>query len=91
MFNDTDLKQIHKKGADPNSLYKQIENFKRGFPFAQLDRAATCGDGILSLDENEVSELIDFYEKKSGNFSIIKFVPASGAASRMFQALFNFL
>lgn len=64
---------------------KQVEQFKSGFPPAQLAAAATVGDGILKLSDNEKEELIAKYE--SSDFQVEKFVPASGAATRMFKAL----
>ncbi len=91
MFTDEDLKQIKSKGIDINKVKLQIENFKNGFPYANLVKPATIGDGIVAVDEEKAIELIKFYERESKNKVIIKFVPASGAASRMFKNLFSFL
>lgn len=91
MFNDSDLKQIRSQGLDIEILQRQIENFRKGFPFARLDRAATSGDGIITFAEDQITELVNYYDNYSSGFSIMKFVPASGAASRMFQALFSYL
>jgi hypothetical protein len=91
MFSASDLQQIHQKGSDLESLYRQIENFKKGFPYAHLDRTATIGDGIIQLTESEVSQMVSYYNGHVTSRKIIKFVPASGAASRMFQTLFSFL
>lgn len=91
MFSASDLDQIHKKGSDLESLYRQIENFKKGFPYTHLERAATAGDGIIQLTDSEASKMVSYYDDHAHTCKIIKFVPASGAASRMFQTLFNFL
>jgi len=91
MFTDNDLKQINSKTIDIENVKLQIENFKNGFPYSNLIKPATIGDGIISFDEKHSDNLIKFYEEASKNKMIIKFVPASGAASRMFKHLFNFL
>src|SRR5690606_29550378 len=64
---------------------------KDGFPYLPLIKAATIGDGILSLDKNKADEYEKYYSEKSGDLSIVKFVPASGAATRMFKSLFSFI
>ena len=91
MFTDKDLEQLKEKGISKEIVIKQIENFKKGFPFVKLNRAATLGDGIRKMTDQEISYYENFYKEKSTNKSITKFVPASGAASRMFKQLFNYL
>ena len=59
--------------------------------FSSLVAAATIGKGIDSYDDNEVKEFIELFEAKQKDLSIVKFVPASGAATRMFKFLFQFL
>lgn len=71
-----------------NRLQKQIERFKIGFSFINLDRPATVGDGILQFSENETEELIKAYNQRQKHCSVLKFVPASGAATRMFKELY---
>ena len=90
MFNDQDIKQISIKGITPAGLQKQIEHFIKGFPFITLARPAVPGDGLLNFDEVELSHYIAFFEKALGGLTVLKFVPASGAASRMFKHLFEF-
>lgn len=75
-------------GISPDSVELQIESFKNGFPFLKIVKPATVGDGIIKLDSEEVDELIDQYKQFEG--SRLKFVPASGAATRMFKMLFEF-
>ena len=91
MFTETQLKQISDHGIQLKQIKKQIGNFKQGFAFAQLIKPATIGDGISFFAKEEVNELARFYDQNSDKKAIIKFVPASGAASRMFKDLFNFL
>ncbi len=87
-FTQTDLDQIKERGVDPNEVSKQINRFKSGFPFAVLDRPATPGDGILCYSHEEIQSLAKIYENKQKGLNPEKFVPASGAASRMFKHLF---
>ncbi len=90
MFNDKDLKQFSLKGVSKKTVNKQIENFKKGFPFLNIIKPATDLFGIIKLSENETVKLTEIYETASNNERIVKFVPASGAASRMFKNLFEF-
>lgn len=91
MFTNDDLLQLQARGISPESAETQLRHFREGFPFIRLNRPATPGDGIRVLGEDEKSEAIRFYNRHNGNLSILKFVPASGAASRMFKHLFEFL
>lgn len=56
-----------------------------------IDRPATIGDGLVQLSEESIDKFIAFYEKQSLDYNMTKFVPASGAASRMFKRLYAFL
>lgn len=86
-----DQKQIQAWGLTIAQVETQIQNFINGFPFLSVVRPATPRDGILTLSDNEVKHYVSFYESKSNVLEIVKFVPASGAASRMFKDLFGFL
>lgn len=86
-----DKEQLAVKGISVEKVVGQIETFKEGIPFVKLKRAAVVGDGIHRFSKEEEKELIATYEQKSAIMDILKFVPASGAASRMFKALFSFL
>jgi hypothetical protein len=90
MLQQDDLLQIEKKGITLKTIENQIDNFHNGFPFIRLLRPAFLGDGILSFEEEQKNELIHFFEEESLSLRVIKFVPASGAASRMFKHLFEF-
>ena len=71
-----------------SNIELQVKRFKSGFPFINLDRPAVMHDGILSFSESETESLISSYDKEDKDFRILKFVPASGAATRMFKDLF---
>ncbi|MEQ6119548.1 DUF4301 family protein [Reichenbachiella sp. MALMAid0571] len=91
MFSEQEKKQIEERGSDIAQVEQQVENFINGFPFLNAGRAASVGDGILKFSDDEVKHYQQLYVDKSKSKKIIKFVPASGAASRMFKELFAFL
>ncbi len=82
---------MQQRGSAESVVLSQIENFKQGFPFIQLVRPATIGDGILKLDTSTAAHFAAKYEQLLPKKRVVKFVPASGAASRMFKALFGFM
>lgn len=86
-----DLKQMKALGIDPAEASRQVDLFRNPPPFAELIRPATLGDGIRKLSVSEKKKALAQYRRTalSGRFS--KFVPASGAASRMFHLLMKFL
>ncbi|MGB3151900.1 MAG: DUF4301 family protein, partial [Maribacter sp.] len=88
---DKDKEQLAEKGINIAKVHEQINTFKEGIPFVNLKNAAVVGNGIYKFSKTEEEELVELFEKKLPELSILKFVPASGAASRMFKALFNFL
>lgn len=90
-FTENDEKQIKEKGIAKEKVIEQINTFKEGIPFVNLRNAAVIGNGILKFNPSEEQELITLYESRLKDLDVLKFVPASGAASRMFKALFNFL
>ena len=91
MFTSDDLKQLHLKGIGMDVVERQLEYFRNGFPFLKLERAATIGDGIRQLTAGETENSEHLYEKKLGQRKVFKFVPASGAATRMFKDLYEFV
>ena len=90
MFSDQDLAFLQKRGTDRAVAERQVQNFRTGFPNLQLVKAATIDDGILQLDDALAREFVEKYENELAGKRVIKFVPASGAASRMFKALYGF-
>lgn len=92
MFNEQDLNLFKERHVTVAQIEKQLECFKNGFPFLKLVSAATVGDGIMRLSDAEESHFLEIWDGYlSGKCNIVKFVPASGAASRMFKNLFSFL
>ncbi len=91
MLTDKDIKQIEAHGTDHDTVQQQLNNFKKGFPPMEIIKPALVNDGIIKPDEKKTKEYQAFYEKNLEGKSIIKFVPASGAASRMFKNLYAFI
>ena len=91
MFLEKDFSQINELGIDLETVYQQINDFKEGFPFMQLQKAATLDDGVMKLTDEQLESFTALYEKKVSKLVPLKFVPASGAATRMFKSLFSFL
>ncbi|MCF8371758.1 MAG: DUF4301 family protein [Bacteroidales bacterium] len=91
MFSKKDVTQIVQHGVSVEQVAAQIEAFKTGFPFMEITRAATLGNGLFPLDETKVEEYATKYENQAKTLKVMKFVPASGAATRMFKQLFDFM
>jgi len=92
MFKPEDISQIKARGSHTEVIEQQIENFKTGFPFLKLTEPASNYHGIIQLSESEIKKYISIFEEKNSNeLELLKFVPASGAASRMFKSLFTAL
>jgi len=91
MLSKSTIEQLEKQGKEIEKVKAQIQNFIDGFPFMQINRPAKINDGILKLSEEDLEKAIRYYDNTLGEYKIIKFVPASGAASRMFKDLFSFI
>ncbi|HHT61028.1 MAG: DUF4301 family protein [Paludibacteraceae bacterium] len=92
MFTPADLQQLASKGISIAQAEEQLNYFKQGFPQLEIKQAANVGNGISRLSDEEQEKYIDLWEKYlDSDNTIVKFVPASGAASRMFKNLFEFL
>jgi len=92
MLSPSDELTLENKGIDKTTVQEQLNAFATGFPYLEIKNAAEPGKGVIRMNENEISETLDCWEKYlQTNVSVIKFVPASGAASRMFKDLFEFL
>ena len=92
MFDEKDLEQFKKKGTNAESVKAQLELIKKGFPFLELEAAASVGNGIVAVDESKFDSYIKTWDTYcASGHKVTKFVPASGAASRMFKDLFAFL
>lgn len=91
MFTKKDLKQIEEHGLSMQQIYRQFETFSIGIPHANIITAASVGNGIEVIPAESKQKLIDLYEDRKVKLDIVKFVPASGAATRMFKFLYQFL
>lgn len=91
MFTEQDLKQIAAHGLSLCEVEQQIENFRKGFPYLNIKSSATVGNGICVIDEAAAEELRAEYRAAANNLKVEKFVPASGAATRMFKDLFAYV
>lgn len=83
-----DILQLKSKGLTVKDLDKQIGNFKNGFPFLKVFKPAKIDDGILKLTGKEIKLYQNIFEKTKAD--VLKFIPASGAATRMFSFLHEF-
>jgi nicotinamide riboside kinase len=90
-FSSTDFVQIDEYGIPLENIQKQLDIFKNGIAKTILVKPATISDGILKLSEDELHQKADFFDANKSSFSLTKFVPASGAASRMFKFLSEFI
>ena len=91
MFTHEDLQQITQHGLTEAQVEQQINNFRQGFPFLPVVRAASVGDGVLALDEKALDAAVARYDEAAASLKVVKFVPASGAATRMFKELFEYV
>ena len=92
MFTQEDELLFAKRGVTEAQVMEQLECFKKGFPYLSLDGPASVTGGIVKADEKVLKEATtQWNEYLESNHCIVKFVPASGAASRMFKNLFEFL
>ena len=91
LFTEEDKVLLSEKGISTRQVATQIETFREGIPPVQLCKAAVIGDGIERLTPEQQQGLRRHYRANSEGLKIVKFTPASGAASRMFKALFAFL
>ncbi|MCF0173863.1 MAG: DUF4301 family protein [Bacteroidales bacterium] len=87
MFTEKDLAQMSKQGIDPQVAEAQVIRFKNGFKWLEIVAPATPEKGIVTLTQNQMESLVSYYESARIDGKC-KFVPASGAASRMFKDLF---
>jgi hypothetical protein len=84
-FSEKDIQQANQRGIKQKELIEQWNRLRDGFPFIQLDSAAIPGYGIHVLDAAEKKKYTKLFEEKKEAYYVEKFVPASGAATRMFQ------
>ena len=91
MLNEQDLGQLKARGISEEEIGQQVGYFENGFPWMALGKSATVGDGIIRFSEVELTDYVSLFEQERAALSILKMVPASGAATRMFKSLFEHL
>lgn len=93
MFSSEDIQQIEAKGISVEEIERQLACFKNGFPYLPIADSASIGKGILKFSSEEETPYLNTWDEYLRNHKgkVVKFVPASGAASRMFKDLFAFL
>ncbi|MEI8113067.1 MAG: DUF4301 family protein [Bacteroidia bacterium] len=92
MFRPEDISQINARGSNLETVKQQITNFKTGFPFLRINESASNYHGLIKLSKSEIQKYITLFDEKIENgLQVLKFIPASGAASRMFKSLFTAL
>ncbi len=91
MFSAQDKSHIAAKGISLDVIDQQISHFANGFPYLQIQKAATIGDGIIQVSDDEAAKLASDFDTQAPTLTLLKFVPASGAATRMFKSLFTFV
>ena len=89
MFTSSDKEQIKLKGIFEEQLRMQLNRFENRIPPLKISSTASIGNGIMQLTEEEIVSFIEQYDHTM--IDVLKFVPASGASSRMFKSLFQFL
>jgi len=83
-----DMEQIHKEGLTRQQVMDQVALFVRGVSYIELNRPCTVHDGIEIILPEDEEKLISRYDQMAAAGRCLKFVPASGAASRMFREWF---
>jgi len=87
---DIQIQQLLEREISIEQIEQQIKAFKEGFPYVRLHRPAKINDGIIKPTEHDLNSWIKTYDSYYENIDITKFVPASGAASRMFKSMFDY-
>lgn len=89
---DKDIKLLREKGISSDAVDAQISRFKNGFKPLEILRPATINDGVLQLNSEDRERLTSYFTSEVGkNVTLSKFVPASGAATRMFKDLYQYI
>ncbi len=92
MLTANDQQLLKTKGISAEMIEAQTKRFEEGFPLLRIHSVATVGKGIMRLSDRDISHYIKVWrEALASGTEIEKFVPASGAASRMFKNMFAFM
>src|SRR3970040_184382 len=90
VFDKENIKQIKSRGLTLQKGISQIETIKKGIPFINLLRPCTRSDGITAIEKSDLHRLVEVYLQAALSGRVMKFIPASGASSRMFKQLLSF-
>lgn len=82
-----DYTYLAEKGIEKERVEELIQTIQAGQKFLKLEKPTTIGDGILKHEPAEVQKYIDLYDASYQELDCMKFVPASGAATRMFHRM----
>ena len=85
VFLEKDLQEMRARGIDAVEISRQLEIFRRGAEPIRLIRPARVGDGIVQISPDERHTFLSLHSQAAAKGRMLKFVPASGAASRMFK------
>ncbi|HRZ43266.1 MAG TPA: DUF4301 family protein [Bacteroidales bacterium] len=88
-FTTRQKQQIRERGITPKEIEQQLDRFKTGMVYSRLDRPAIADDGIIRTDAVQQAHFQELYLEKVAGKQVMKFVPASGAATRMFKDLYE--
>jgi hypothetical protein len=91
IFAELDIGRIRKEGLTVHQVLKQIDLFKKGVFPVRLNRPCTINDGIITIPERDLNSITALHEEEARKGRMLKFVPASGAASRMFRDWYRYL
>ena len=90
-LSSSDLKLLNEQNIDIDKIVDQYNKCTKGTIPTNLVRVATVNDGIKTLSDSEKNITVSFYNNNVKDLDVEKFVPASGAASRMFKFLTDFV
>lgn len=91
LFSADHIRQIREHDLTEAQVLAQIQSFKTGAAPIRLNRSCIVGDGIISIPAGEIEGLVKYHDREAAQGRFMKFVPASGAASRMFKEWFHCL
>ncbi len=89
MFSEKDKSQFAEKGIELTEIEGQLNSFRKGFPSLSLSKPALLQDGIMAVSDSDLNAYANRYGEALPGLRVIKFVPASGAATRMFKSLYE--
>ncbi|HON18708.1 MAG TPA: DUF4301 family protein [Salinivirgaceae bacterium] len=91
MLNQKDIQQIKERGIELSAIEKQLEIFRNGIPFLNITSPAFVGNGIMKISDETAQKYRKLHRKMLNTQRVVKFVPASGAATRMFKKVYEII